>query len=256
MINMRTIILKPALIALACMSSVAFADSLQGGCDTKAAKIQQEINYAKAQGNTHRVAGLETALAEVKQHCTDEGLAKELNQGIAEKQQKVTEREADLKEAQAKGDPKKIAKQQKKLAEAKQELVEAQQKAGNYTQPIKPVVPTKPTSNTKGKGGCDIKVAKIEKEIAYAKAHGNKNRVAGLEKSLAEVKANCNDQDLRADMEQKVTDKQRKVVEREADLKEAQVKGDTKKIAKQQKKLAEAKQELLEAQQKLTSYSK
>lgn len=130
---MRTTILKPAVVALACISSMAYADSFQGGCDTKAAKIQQEIDYAKVHGNTHRVAGLETALAEVKEHCTDEGLAKELNKGIAEKQQKVAEREADLKEAQAKGDPKKIAKQQKKLAEAKQELQDAQQKLASYS---------------------------------------------------------------------------------------------------------------------------
>lgn len=129
---MNKILLKPAFIALSCISTAVIAGDLKGGCTIKAENIQRQIEYAKAHGNTHRVAGLEKALAEVNAHCTDTGLKSDLNAKVKEKEQKVAERKAELQNAQAKGDQKKIARKRSKVTEAEQELKEAQETAAQY----------------------------------------------------------------------------------------------------------------------------
>lgn len=96
------------------------------GCEIKAKNIEQQIDYAKQHGNTHRVAGLETALKEVKTHCTEDALQAEQAQKVSQKQQKVAERQQELKDAQQTGDVEKIAKKQNKLAEAQHELKQLQ----------------------------------------------------------------------------------------------------------------------------------
>lgn len=121
------IIIKYALIILACMFPTVYADELKKGCDIKVIRLQKQIDYAKAHGNTYKVAGLEKALENVKKNCTEKDLTQDINRKILEKEQKVADRESDLKKAQAKGDANKILKQQKKLIEAQQELKEAQQ---------------------------------------------------------------------------------------------------------------------------------
>ncbi|GAA3899278.1 MULTISPECIES: DUF1090 domain-containing protein [Gibbsiella] len=115
-----------ALPLLAC-SSLSFA-ALEGGCAKKAQDIQTQIDYANQHGNTHRVAGLKTALSEVQAHCTESGLQAERQQDIKDKQHKVSERQRELAEAEQKGDKDKIAKKQEKLAEAQKELQQAQAK--------------------------------------------------------------------------------------------------------------------------------
>lgn len=54
----------------------------------------------KSTVNAHRVAGLQTVLAEVNARCTDDGLRADREAKIKEKQAKVAERQAELKEAQ------------------------------------------------------------------------------------------------------------------------------------------------------------
>ncbi|HDO5013381.1 TPA: DUF1090 domain-containing protein [Salmonella enterica subsp. enterica serovar Typhimurium] len=44
------------------------------GCMAKRADIQQQIDYARAHNNMHRVAGLQEALTENETHCTEVGL--------------------------------------------------------------------------------------------------------------------------------------------------------------------------------------
>ncbi len=38
---------------------------------------------------------------------------------------------------------------------------------------------------------CGIKIQKLEQQLGYAKAYGNTNRVRGLQRALANVKARC-----------------------------------------------------------------
>jgi hypothetical protein len=94
-------------------------------------------------------------------------------------------------------------------------------------------------------GGCDAKRSSLEREIAYAQAHGNANRVDGLETALARMNANCTDEVLRSASQRKVAAAQKKLAEREHDLQEAKSDGKSaKKIAERQRKVDEAHADL------------
>ena len=102
-------------------------------CAAKAANIQKQITYAKQHNNAHQVAGLEKALQEVNQHCTDAGEHRDIQKkvtkaekDVAEAKSDISERQIDIKEAQAKGDQKKVRKLQSKLASDQTKLREKQ----------------------------------------------------------------------------------------------------------------------------------
>lgn len=98
-------------------------------------------------------------------------------------------------------------------------------------------------------GGCDARRDSLEKEIAYAEAHGNANRVDGLETALARMNGNCTDASLRSASERKVAAAQKRLAEREKDLHEAKAQGKSaKKIAERQRKVDEAHADLERAQ--------
>jgi hypothetical protein len=99
--------------------------------------------------------------------------------------------------------------------------------------------------------GCAAKKADIQQQIDYAKAHNNSYRIAGLEKALSEVSANCTDASLRAEREDDVRKKEQKVAEREQELTEAKATGRADKIQKKQEKLDEAEHELADAKAEL-----
>ncbi|WP_046219998.1 DUF1090 domain-containing protein [Photobacterium halotolerans] len=111
------------LATIATFPSLA-QESLRG-CDAKAYEIQQQIEYAKNNDNTHRVAGLEKALQAVRDHCTDEGLMRDRLAKVNEKEQEVAERTLELKDAQESGRADKIEKRMNKLKEAEAELAAA-----------------------------------------------------------------------------------------------------------------------------------
>lgn len=112
------LMLAPALTAVA-------ATPVATGCEAKRQDIEQQLNYARANGNDHRIAGLEKALSEVNAHCTDSGLRAEREADVREKTRKVEEREQELAEARADGRADKIRKKERKLDEARAELEEA-----------------------------------------------------------------------------------------------------------------------------------
>ncbi|MEX5589916.1 MAG: DUF1090 domain-containing protein [Gammaproteobacteria bacterium] len=125
------------LSTLALLSTLAFlpAGSLQAaqilspgltGCAAKRDAIEQQLQQAQSRQNSGEVRGLQKALKENTEHCTDEGLRAERQAKIDKAEAEVAERRADLKQAQAKGDPGKIAKRQSKLAESEAELKQAQ----------------------------------------------------------------------------------------------------------------------------------
>ncbi|WP_392433255.1 DUF1090 domain-containing protein [Yersinia sp. HM-2024] len=122
---LRTIFSPRAFLLLALPMTVFCSVAQANECDIKANEIQQQIDYAKKHGNTHRVAGLETALNQVKNNCTVESLEADRQSKIKEKQHKVAERQEELKEAQETGNAEKITKKQKKLTEAQAELEQA-----------------------------------------------------------------------------------------------------------------------------------
>lgn len=101
---------------------------------------------------------------------------------------------------------------------------------------------------------CEIKASVLEAKIAAAEKYGHTAKVAGLKKSLEQVKANCTDsaklqraQEKVAKQEAKVTKVQAEVAEAQANLGEAQAASNSKKIAKYQRKLVEKQAKLKEA---------
>ena len=95
--------------------------------------------------------------------------------------------------------------------------------------------------------GCAAKRQAISTQIEQAKAHGNSEQQAGLEKALSEVTANCTDASLKKQRENRVLDAKHEVSRRQADLDKAMKKGDPDKINKRKDKLAESRKELQEA---------
>ncbi|MDM4208900.1 DUF1090 domain-containing protein [Klebsiella spallanzanii] len=122
--------IKTALTYLTIISAFssfgAYAANELKGCAAKEQQIQQQIDYATKHGNNHRISGLEKALSELRQNCTDEKLTQERKNKISEKEKKVTERMTELNQAKETGNADKINKKEKKLQEAKSELLEAQ----------------------------------------------------------------------------------------------------------------------------------
>lgn len=88
--------------------------------------MENQITYAREHNNTHQIAGLQKALREIEEHCTDPQLLRQRQLKIAEKEQKVAERQAELEQAKETGNPQKIAQKQKKLDHAREELQDAQ----------------------------------------------------------------------------------------------------------------------------------
>ncbi|SAL42120.1 hypothetical protein AWB64_04472 [Caballeronia sordidicola] len=117
-----------AAATLSVLATSAFANANSDTCQQKQDKISQQIEYARAHGNTAQVRGLQTALDQTRKNCSDASLEKRRQHRITQAQAKVESREADLKKAQDKNDsPKKIASRQRKLDEAREELKRAQE---------------------------------------------------------------------------------------------------------------------------------
>jgi hypothetical protein len=99
--------------------------------------------------------------------------------------------------------------------------------------------------------GCAAKLQAISAQIEQARAHGNSEQQAGLEKALSEVTAHCTDASLRKERENKVLDAKHEVSRRQADLDKAMKKGDADKINKRKDKLAQSRKELQDAVEEL-----
>jgi len=108
-------------LALSC-GLIAPAMAANPACERKAAQIEQQIQHAKAAGNTHRVSGLEKALSQARTNCTDAGLIAEQRADIAEQQEDIDEILEDIQEKQAEGRSDKVEKLERKLGHEKKEL--------------------------------------------------------------------------------------------------------------------------------------
>lgn len=106
--------------------SFAHAEPALKGCAAKKHSIETQLDYARKYNNSYQIIGLEKALKDVSENCTDEKLRAERKAKISEKMRKVSEKEAELNDAKAQGKQKKITKKMEKLEKAKQELKEAQ----------------------------------------------------------------------------------------------------------------------------------
>jgi len=124
-------ILYRAAAAAGLLGLAASAFAQPAGCDAKRQEIEQQIAHARANGNSNRLAGLETALAGVKANCTDASLRRDAKEKVEKAQAKLDERERELQEARDEGrSADKIAARQRKVDEARAELSRAQAEAG------------------------------------------------------------------------------------------------------------------------------
>jgi Protein of unknown function (DUF1090) len=87
------------------------------GCAAKACRIDAQIAEAKADGKTRLLPSLERSRAEIA-HCSDDGLKQKRKVALEQAQARIDQRSADLKKAEAKGDPAKIKKAQRSLDSA------------------------------------------------------------------------------------------------------------------------------------------
>lgn len=124
---MKALALFACMPLLALSAGTAQAADASPACAAKRANIESQMSEARARGRTQQLRGLERALKAHQANCTDAALGKERDNDIAQAQRKLAEREADLREAQGKGDAKKIATRQAKLDEARRALAQAQQ---------------------------------------------------------------------------------------------------------------------------------
>ena len=95
------------------------------GCAAKRSAIENQLKEARAHNNKGQIDGLETALREHTEHCTDSSLRKQREQKVLDARHEVSQRERDLDKAMKKGDPEKINKRKDKLAESRKELKDA-----------------------------------------------------------------------------------------------------------------------------------
>jgi hypothetical protein len=111
--NKRREKMKKLITALAVIASIGAMTSVQAAesCAAKASALEKEIRIAQHFGNAYKVAGLKKALAEVKAHCTNSSVladaqkdVNKLERKLAEKREDIAEVQADLREAQRKGD--------------------------------------------------------------------------------------------------------------------------------------------------------
>ncbi|MEZ2416330.1 DUF1090 domain-containing protein [Luteibacter sp. RCC_6_2] len=119
-----------SMVLLASFFYPALSLAQASGCDAKRQAIESEISYAESHGNTSRVKGLQKALAEVKDHCTDASLRRASEQKVVKAQEKLAERERELQVAKEQGKSQsKISDRQRKVDEAHADLERAMMEA-------------------------------------------------------------------------------------------------------------------------------
>ncbi|MDR2989825.1 MAG: DUF1090 domain-containing protein, partial [Providencia alcalifaciens] len=67
---MKRVFIISSILALFLVNNSAMAGNSSQGCEIKKQKIETQLKYAKAHGNTYRVNGLERALENVNRYCT------------------------------------------------------------------------------------------------------------------------------------------------------------------------------------------
>lgn len=91
---------------------------------------------------------------------------------------------------------------------------------------------------------CDMKAAEVEAQIAHARQNGNEHRQRGLERALANLRANCTDASLIRDIQEDIDDQREDIRELEEDLAEKRAEGRQDKVARIERKLEEERAEL------------
>ena len=105
--------------------SVAHANDVL--CEDKSTHLRQQIEYAQAHGNQHRIRGLQRALQAIETNCSNERVLAEAAEEVRKSQEDVREREVELEDALRDNDDDDIQKRREKLEDATRELEERAQ---------------------------------------------------------------------------------------------------------------------------------
>ncbi|MFV3413886.1 DUF1090 domain-containing protein [Pseudomonas nitroreducens] len=125
---------KLSAISLLLAVSAGFTSLASADCAHKRAALEYQLQKAQQYGNTHRVAGLKRALSKTNAYCLDysttdrnsgaQRWVEKLEDKLRDKQEDIWDAQADLRKAQAKGDPRKVTKAQNKLRDKQAEANE------------------------------------------------------------------------------------------------------------------------------------
>ncbi|MBT0717489.1 DUF1090 domain-containing protein [Rosenbergiella epipactidis] len=120
--------LSVPLLSLAALLMTQQAFAVQT-CAQKEAALNEQLGYAQQHNNSHQVAGLKKALAEVKENCTASSVRQDAEQDVEKLQRKLKEKQQDLQESQqdlqkatAKNNAEKMAKYRGKIAEKQADI--------------------------------------------------------------------------------------------------------------------------------------
>ncbi|PAF52569.1 DUF1090 family protein [Helicobacter sp. 13S00477-4] len=94
-------------------------------CDWKAKDVQSQIDFANKNGHKDKVDGLQKALKELKDHCSDAKVLKESQLRVDKLEKKFSEATDKLKESKKKDKASKIKKAEMKLKLIQTELESA-----------------------------------------------------------------------------------------------------------------------------------
>lgn len=100
-------------------------------CDFKAQEIQEDLQKATQNNNKKQISGLNKALKELKEHCSDNVVLLEAKTKVEKLKLKVTEVEEKLDKEKQKGKASRIKKAEQKLELTKTELENAQKDLDN-----------------------------------------------------------------------------------------------------------------------------
>ncbi len=125
---MRIKILKQAqfiMLSLLAINSFSFANEnceALKGCAEKSCQVKKQIEIAKKNGNDSKVDGLNKALNEIKNHCSDDKIISSLEDDLSKSNDELKEHQEDLKKAQAEEKSDKIEKYNAKIKEDEAEI--------------------------------------------------------------------------------------------------------------------------------------
>jgi uncharacterized membrane protein (DUF106 family) len=120
---MRICLLLSVLFLVFSSEALAVEDCEQlKGCQAKICHLEQQIEMAKQHNNHAKLEGLNTALNEVRSHCTDASLKEKIQEDMDKVREDIEEYKKDLAEANAENKSDKISKYQTKISEKESDL--------------------------------------------------------------------------------------------------------------------------------------
>ncbi len=112
-------------LSILAISSFSFANEnceALIGCAEKTCQVEKQIEIAEKNGNDDKVDGLNKALNEIKNHCSDDKIISDIKDDLSKANDELKEHQEELKEAQSEEKSDKIEKYNVKIKEDEAEI--------------------------------------------------------------------------------------------------------------------------------------